>query len=164
MMSAGQAEISKLKTNMDETAKVVQELRSELHRKKSSQCVQDSKAEKLSGTQTQQVLNNSRNRNGDFNFNQVVGFPQPDEGGCDSVLTEERDQEVMDMDHLEAELESELQKLHWSAVEAIDNEDTSLNLLEVSFQTISVSFLYFYCLHISNCYLTYISILFLCTL
>ncbi|KAL5809452.1 hypothetical protein ACOSQ3_030143 [Xanthoceras sorbifolium] len=133
MMSAGKSEISKLSTAMDETAKVVHELKSELHRRKSSYSLQDfssGNAEKLSGKQTQQVLIKSRNGNGDLNDNKVFGFPQVDEGEYESsVLTEERDPEVLELDQLEAELESELQKLPCYTT---GHEDMTLKLHESS--------------------------------
>ncbi|KAK4833533.1 hypothetical protein QYF36_006801 [Acer negundo] len=136
MMSAGKAEISKLNTTMDETAKVVQELKSELRKRKSSHSLQDftsANTEKISGKETEQVLIKSRNGNGDFIDNKVFGFPRVDDGEYESsVLTEEQDPEVREMDQLEAEFESELQKLPWYTAEALGHEDMKPNLDESS--------------------------------
>lgn len=90
MMSAGKAEIGRLNTAMEETAKVVKELKVELDRRKSSHCLQNSISAKA----------NSRGH--------VMDFQERDDS---SVLTEERDRELIEMDQLEAELELELQKL-----------------------------------------------------
>lgn len=94
MMSAGKAEIGRLNTAMEETAKVVKELKVELDRRKSSHCLQNSISAKA----------NSRDH--------VMDFQERDDGEhASSVLTEERDRELIEMDQLEAELELELQKL-----------------------------------------------------
>ncbi|TXG58534.1 hypothetical protein EZV62_016363 [Acer yangbiense] len=134
MMSAGKAEISKLNTTMDETAKVVQELKSELRKRKSSHRLQDftsANTEKISSKETRQVLIKSRVGNGDFIDNKVFGFPRVDDGEYESsVLTEEQDPEVQEMDQLEAELESELQKLPWYTTETLGHEDVKPNLDE----------------------------------
>lgn len=141
MMSAGKVEISKLNTTMDETAKVVQELKSELHRRKSSRSVlvhtsaneETENLEKISSNKTQPVLFKSRSGNQDLNDQKVLGLPLIDDGECtSSVLTEEQDTEVLEMDKLEAELESELQKLPWYTTESSYHEDMKLNLHEVS--------------------------------
>lgn len=141
MMSASKVEISKLNTTMDETAKVVQELKSELHRRKSSCSVlvhtsaneETENLEKISSNKTQPVLFKSRSGNRDLNDQKVLGLPLIDDGECtSSVLTEERDTEVLEMNKLEAELESELQKLPWYTTESSYHEDMKLNLHEVS--------------------------------
>lgn len=141
MMSASKVEISKLNTTMDETAKVVQELKSELHRRKSSRSVlvhtsaneETENLEKISSNKTQPVLFKSRSGNRDLNDQKVLGLPLIDDGECtSSVLTEERDTEVLEMNKLEAELESELQKLPWYTTESSYHEDMKLNLHEVS--------------------------------
>ncbi|XP_006480646.1 protein POLAR-like 1 isoform X2 [Citrus sinensis] len=141
MISASKAEISKLNTTMDETAKVVQELKSELHRRKSSCSVlvhtsaneETENLEKITSNKTQQVLFKSRSGNRDLSDQKVLGLPLIDDSECtSSVLTEERDAEVLEMDKLEAELESELQKLPWYSTESSYHEDMKLNLHEVS--------------------------------
>lgn len=141
MMSASKVEISKLNTTMDETAKVVQELKSELHRRKSSRSVlvhtsaneETENLEKITSNKTQQVLFKSRSGNRDLSDQKVLGLPLIDDGECtSSVLTEERDTEVLEMNKLEAELESELQKLPWYTTESSYHEDMKLNLHEVS--------------------------------
>uniref|UniRef100_A0A2N9FCR2 Uncharacterized protein n=1 Tax=Fagus sylvatica TaxID=28930 RepID=A0A2N9FCR2_FAGSY len=98
MMSAGKTEISKLNLAVDETAKVVQELKTELHKRKSSHHVH------ISGSAGKVDAN--------------------------SVLTEEPEPSVLEMDELEAELESELQKLPWCITEASQQEEMRQNLGE----------------------------------
>ncbi|KAH7867204.1 hypothetical protein Vadar_030401 [Vaccinium darrowii] len=124
MMSTGKAEIGRLNTAMDETAKVVQELKTELHKRKSSRGLQFSssttetpaKLDLVSGRNTNPVIQSS-SENGD-NV-QDSGFLLTKGGGsASSVLTEEPQQEVVELDRLEAELESELQKLPWCSAEA----------------------------------------------
>lgn len=133
MMTAGKAEINKLNTTMDETAKIVQELKSELHKRKASQNQQVSGFESEANTQyqtpsckrTQTELQKSSAENSEPNYMRASSFHISDDGECpSSVLTEEQEPEpeVMDMDQLEAELESELQKLPWSSTEAPHQE------------------------------------------
>ncbi|XP_062003518.1 protein POLAR-like 1 isoform X1 [Rosa rugosa] len=133
MMTAGKAEINKLNTTMDETAKVVQELKSELNKRKASQSQQVSCSESEANTQvqspsckrTQTELKKSSAENSEPNYMRASSFHIFDDGECpSSVLTEEQEPEpeVMDMDQLEAELESELQKLPWCSTEAPHQE------------------------------------------
>ena len=118
MISAGKAEINKLNSAMNETTKVIQELKTELCTRKPSCNVQASNSanevatssKKFSGKNTQLLLDNYR----DHNEIKVCSLPVIDDGEyASSVLTEEPElePEVVDMDQLEAELESELQKL-----------------------------------------------------
>ncbi|XVE96743.1 hypothetical protein REPUB_Repub02eG0249000 [Reevesia pubescens] len=125
MMSAGKAEINKLNSAMDETAKVVQELKTELCKRKSSGNLQASNSanevatssKKFSGKNSQLLLNKSGTGNRDHNEIKVCSLPVIDDGEyASSVLTEEP--EVVEMDQLEAELESELQKLSETEVSA----------------------------------------------
>ncbi|EOY07780.1 Retinitis pigmentosa 1-like 1 protein, putative [Theobroma cacao] len=122
MMSAGKAEINKLNSTMDETAKVVQDLKTELCKRKSSCNVRASNSanevttgsKKFSGKNTQLLLDKSGTVNRDDNEIKVCSLPVIDDGEyASSVLTEEPEPEpeVGEMDQLEAELESELQKL-----------------------------------------------------
>ncbi|KAI5664580.1 hypothetical protein M9H77_23903 [Catharanthus roseus] len=83
MMSAVKAEISKLNNAMDETCKIVQELKAELSRRKTTCSCQCST----------------------------------------SVVTEKQQPEAFEMDQLEAELETELQKLPWYTMECWGFED-----------------------------------------
>ncbi|XP_024186840.1 protein POLAR-like 1 isoform X2 [Rosa chinensis] len=133
MMTAGKAEINKLNTTMDETAKVVQELKSELNKRKASQSQQVSCSESEANTQvqspsckcTQTELKKSSAENSEPNYMRASSFHIFDDGECpSSVLTEDQEPEpeVMDMDQLEAELESELQKLPWCSTEAPHQE------------------------------------------
>ncbi|XP_021289948.1 uncharacterized protein LOC110420883 [Herrania umbratica] len=129
MMSAGKAEINRLNSTMDETAKVVQELKTELCKRKSSCNVQASNSanevatgsKKSSGKNTQVLLDKSGTGNRDHNEIKVCSVPVIDDGEyASSVLTEEPEPEVEvgEMDQLEAELESELQKLSETEVSA----------------------------------------------
>ncbi|CAK7342976.1 unnamed protein product [Dovyalis caffra] len=128
VMSAGKAEIFKLSTAMDETSKVVQELRTELNKRKSTQVATSSKN---SGTEQMQLMVN-RTIMGcrDPNDMKICGLPMVDDVEYpSSVLTEEPEpvSAVLEMDQLEAELESELQKLPWSSTETSGHEVTRLN-------------------------------------
>ncbi|XP_031396518.1 uncharacterized protein LOC116207624 [Punica granatum] len=122
MMSTGKAEISRLNTAMDETAKVVKELKTELHRRRSSQNTQYLSSAKGSYGSSRrpagkhsQLANKLRTENTEPNDTQMFPLPAVDDGEyASSVLTEEPEQEVMEMNQLEAELESELEKLPWS--------------------------------------------------
>lgn len=137
MMSAGKVEISKLNTAMDETAKVVQELKTELCKRKSSQHLHssgsasefDAKSKKNSRKQTPTTKFGAGNR--DPNDIKVYGLPVIDDGECtSSVLTEEPEPRLLEIDQLEAELESELQKLPWSITEASHQDEVRENLGE----------------------------------
>ncbi|KAJ7976993.1 POLAR LOCALIZATION DURING ASYMMETRIC DIVISION AND protein [Quillaja saponaria] len=139
MMSTGKAEISKLNKAINETAAVVQELKSELSRRKSShnQKIFSSvynvniSSGVVSVKNTESMLNNCNTRVIDSN-KKVTSLPGSDDGGCgSSVLTEEPDWQALEMDRLEAELESELQKLPWCSMEAPCNEEMRLNLHEI---------------------------------
>lgn len=121
MMSAGKAEISKLSTAMDETSKVVQELRTELYKRKSPPGAASSKD--ISNKNNQLAL--YRSGTGDTEPKDIKGsgIPLIDDVECpSSVLTEEPEPQVLEMDQLEAELASELQKLPWSNIEASGHE------------------------------------------
>ncbi|CAN6576518.1 unnamed protein product [Malus baccata var. baccata] len=120
--SCSKAEINKLNTAMDETARFVQELQSELHKRKSPHSA--SFSNKLS----QPELNNPSTEDRGAIHMQMSSFTVSEDAGCaSSVLTEEQDphSEVMDMDQLEAELESELQKLPWCAMDTPRHEGLS---------------------------------------
>ncbi|KAM1409034.1 hypothetical protein ACFX2I_009478 [Malus domestica] len=132
-MSAGKAEINKLNTAMDETARFVQVLQSELHKRKSPHTLQVSGSANEANTNhritsnklSQPELNNPSTENRGAIHMQMSSFTVSEDAGCaSSVLTEEQDphSEVMDMDQLEAELESELQKLPWCATDTPRHE------------------------------------------
>lgn len=122
MMSAGRAEIDKFNSSMDETAKVVQELKTTLCKRKlscnlhASSSASDvaTSSKKFSGKNSQLLLGKSGTGNRDHNETEVCILPVIDDGEyASSVLTEEPEPEleVVEMDQLEAELELELQKL-----------------------------------------------------
>lgn len=138
MMSTGNAEIGRLNTAMDETAKVVEELKTELHKRKSSRGLQfssstntNAKLDVIGGRNTN-LVSDSSTENGDNIHNS--GFLFTEEGGsATSVLTDEPRQEVVEMDRLEAELESELQKLPWCSTEASGADGRISDICEVSY-------------------------------
>ena len=117
MMSAGKAEIRKLNASMDETVKVVQELKTELSKRKSSCNLQvsseaDTSPKKIRGKHTQQVVAKSSTGNQDPNDKNISSLPLIEDGKyASSVLTKEPPPEVLRMDQLEAEVKFELQKL-----------------------------------------------------
>lgn len=124
MMSAGKSEINRLNTTMDETAKAVEELKAELSRKKVAHNLRASKTkgdmdEKNDRECRIRAIAESSNEN--RNIYRALDLQVAEEGECaSSVVTEEPQPEVMEMDQLEAELESELQKLPWCAAEDTD--------------------------------------------
>ncbi|GMJ03021.1 hypothetical protein like AT3G09730 [Hibiscus trionum] len=131
MMSVGRAEIDKLNSTMDETARVVQELKTKLCKRKSFCNLQASNSanevaagsKSFSGKNSQLLLEKSRTGNRDHNELKVCTLTVPviDDGEyASSVLTEEPEpeSEVAEMDQLEAELELELQKLSETDVSA----------------------------------------------
>lgn len=114
MMSVGKAEISKLNLAVDETAKVVQELKAELHKRRLSRSSVDLdsanvpaiSSKKVSGHNSEFVIiNKLRTQNSDLAID--------DGENASSVLTEEPEggAEDLEMSQLEAELEAELLKL-----------------------------------------------------
>ncbi|XP_065857446.1 uncharacterized protein [Euphorbia lathyris] len=119
MMSAGKAEISKLSTTMDETSKVVQELKTELYKRKSSQM--DSGSKKLIKNDQPLLYKDTK----------VSGISVTDDVECpSSVLTDEPEPPLLEMDQLEAELATELQKLPWSDTNTFGHERIEANMAE----------------------------------
>ncbi|XP_030925197.1 uncharacterized protein LOC115952246 [Quercus lobata] len=130
MMSAGKTEISKLNMAVDETAKVVQELKTELYKRKSSHHLHipaskaDAKSRKNNSKHTQLALNKFNTQNVDPKNFKISGVSVIDDGEyASSVLTEEPEPRLLEMDELEAEFESELQKLPWCIMEASQQEE-----------------------------------------
>ncbi|KAL8036173.1 hypothetical protein ABFX02_12G142200 [Erythranthe guttata] len=95
VVSAGKAEISKLNCAMDETAKIVQELKSEISTRKNEH------------TSSIALNESGKNKKHIKRCYSDPLSPNP---------------EVMEMDQLEAELESELQKLPWCATASSGSE------------------------------------------
>ncbi|CAE5966688.1 unnamed protein product [Arabidopsis arenosa] len=111
MMSAEKSEISKLHAATEETAKVIQELKDELSRIKSLQsfkfrgCAAATTSSEKSG---QLDLKRS-----EMASRESLDIKSGNDGEyASSVLTEEPEQEAVEMEQLEMELESELQKLN----------------------------------------------------
>lgn len=135
MMSAGKSEISKLNRTMDETAKVVQELKSELHRRKSSH------RRKISDSvdQNEVMLKKASSEVRDTDTGVSILPAACDDGECgSSALTEESGQPIPEMEQLEAELELELQKLPGCTLDSPSIEEMRPELHEVSFLDILV--------------------------
>ena len=136
MMSVGKAEIRKLNASMDETVKVVQELKSELSKRKSSCNLQvsseaNTSPKKIRGKHTQQVVAKSSTGNQDPNDTNISSLPLIEDGKyASSVLTEEPPPEMLEMDQLEAEPEFELQKLASCATDAPGYEEIRPDLGE----------------------------------
>lgn len=131
MMSAGKAEISKLSNAMDETAKTVKELRTELYKRRSAKVAAISKD--LSSNNELEFYRAGTGHNNDPKAIKVSGIPMIDDVECPSSgLTEEPEPQLLEMDQLEAELASELQKLLWSYPEASGHEGVEPNMDKVS--------------------------------
>lgn len=151
MMSAGKAEFNRLNTAVSETTKVVQELKLEIHERKSSRdlrvlgCVNDASfyheydttickdsQHNLSESIATKIGSNENKSSSPLLINDVEC--------ASSVLTEEPAPGMQEMDQLEAELEFELQKLPWCAMEVSTQEDIR-DLREVSLLALSYDFL-----------------------
>ena len=145
MMSAGKAEFSRLNTAMSATAKVVQELKLEIHKRKSSQdlqvsgCVNDAGFYHDTTTHKDSHHNLNESTANKIGSNEIKSFSPlliNDVECASSVLTDEPAPGMQEMDQLEAELEFELQKLPWCAME-VSNQEDSRDLLEVSLLALS---------------------------
>ena len=108
MMSTRKAEISKLSSAMDETSKVIQELRTKLYKRKSAH-IATTNSEDISCKHNQWMLSSSESKDIGPKDIKVSGDPMIDDVEfLSSVLTEEPDPQVLEMDQLEAELAFEL--------------------------------------------------------
>lgn len=124
MMQAGTAEIFKLNSAMDETVKTVQELKAEISRRRNAQNVNVSVAANEAKTNETLVERDYNNpvftrigaKNKEKNVTSFSGEY------ASSILSDNQQPEVLEMHQLEAELESELQKLPWCAMEASSSE------------------------------------------
>lgn len=116
MMSTEKSEISKLHAATEETAKIIQELKDELSRIKTLQGFKirgrAASSEKFSGKSGQIDLSRSEMASRESLDNKSGN----DGEYASSVLTEEPGQEAVEMEQLEMELESELQKLNLAEV------------------------------------------------
>ncbi|VVA97031.1 unnamed protein product [Arabis nemorensis] len=139
MMSAEKSEITKLHAATEETAKVIQELKDELSRIKTLQGFKirgrAASSEKSSGKSVQidlsrsemasrESLDNKSGNNGEY---------------ASSVLTEEPEQEAVEMEQLEMELESELQKLNLAETSEVMKECKDLVNVSESYQCGGIS-------------------------
>ncbi|KAH6825691.1 hypothetical protein C2S53_002315 [Perilla frutescens var. hirtella] len=126
MMSAGTAEISRLNSAMDETVKTVQELKAEISRKKNLHKEAENEAEINKKFAERRSYNDPlftrvRAKSKD-NIKAFCPTMTEEEGYASSILTDNQQPEVLEMHQLEAELESELQKLPWCAMEGSSSE------------------------------------------
>uniref|UniRef100_A0A199U9S8 Uncharacterized protein n=1 Tax=Manihot esculenta TaxID=3983 RepID=A0A199U9S8_MANES len=95
---------------MDETAKTVKELRTELYKRKSAKVAAISKD--LSSNNELEFYKAGTGHNNDSKVIKASGIPMIDDVECPSSgLIEEPEPQLLEMDQLEAELASELQKL-----------------------------------------------------
>ncbi|KAL1193903.1 hypothetical protein V5N11_032024 [Cardamine amara subsp. amara] len=135
MMSAEKSEISKLHAATDETVKVIKELKDELSRIKSLQGFKIGGSEKSSGKSGQVDLNTS-----EMASRESVDIKLGNDGEyASSVLTEEPEQETVEMEQLEMELESELQKLNLTETSEVMEECKDLVNGSVSYQCGGIS-------------------------
>ncbi|OVA18125.1 hypothetical protein BVC80_1835g538 [Macleaya cordata] len=120
MVSAGKAEMNKMNDAIEETTKVINNLKSELHKRKLSRNVQnmgcknriDRCPEETVGENKKRPLTKSCIEGASLDDTQVFGLSTTDDGDCaSSILTEESELEVLEIDQLEAELASELLKI-----------------------------------------------------
>ncbi|KAG9155450.1 hypothetical protein Leryth_009892 [Lithospermum erythrorhizon] len=124
MMSAGKVEVNRLNSAMDETAKAVQELKAELLRRKTLLNMHSSSSEAEGGCSA----NNSReqliNSVSNTDPKNVQSFDPYDKFGdaCMSDNLMQEQPEVMDMNQLEAEFVSELEKLPYCTTEGSGSE------------------------------------------
>ncbi|KAK9158259.1 hypothetical protein Scep_004833 [Stephania cephalantha] len=126
MISAGKAEINKLNASIDETKELMNELKQKFHNAKLSSDLQDSTRENQGAQNTMSKNKHLEiitldaeedNRAHDNILRNLIS----DDGECaSSVLTEESDSQFLEIDLLEAELESELQK-----ISCFQSEETS---------------------------------------
>lgn len=139
-MMAGKAEISELNKTMNETAKAIEELKSQLNKRKSlcAHQILDSVGNvgmescKMNGMN--QIMVNKTNSELSDTAIKIRSLPMNDEGECgSSALTEEPDQRVQELDQLEAELEFEIQKLPGYTIDTNCHEEKRPKLDEVNF-------------------------------
>ncbi|KAG7581147.1 hypothetical protein ISN44_As08g008750 [Arabidopsis suecica] len=110
MMSAEKSEISKLHAATEETTKVIQELKDELSRIKSLQSFKFRACAATTSSEKSGQLDLKRSEMASRESLDIKSGN--DEEYASSVLTEEPEQEAVEMEQLEMELESELQKLN----------------------------------------------------
>ncbi|VFQ84186.1 unnamed protein product [Cuscuta campestris] len=108
MMSAQRGEINELNIAMAETSRAVEELKDQISQRRTSKpglgtIISEDETSKL-------VKSCAENHGGD---KRIFAFPVSEEGEyASSVLTDEMHPDAMEMNLLQAELQSELQKLH----------------------------------------------------
>lgn len=124
MMSAGKGEINRLNSAMDETAKAVQELKAELLRRKTSLNMHSSSSEAeavYNANNSRGILFNSALNTELYNVQSFDPY-EKFEDVCmrDNLMEEQPD--VLEMDQLEVDFVSELEKLPYSATEGSGSE------------------------------------------
>ncbi|XP_010464630.1 PREDICTED: protein POLAR LOCALIZATION DURING ASYMMETRIC DIVISION AND REDISTRIBUTION-like isoform X2 [Camelina sativa] len=133
MMSAEKSEISKLHTATEETTKAIQELKDELSRIKSSQDF------KFRGCAASSQKSSEKSRSEMVSRESLDIKSGNDVEYASSVLTEEPEQETVEMEQLEMELESELQKLNLAETSEVMEECKDLMNRSESYQCGGIS-------------------------
>ncbi|KAK7345593.1 hypothetical protein VNO77_16199 [Canavalia gladiata] len=133
MMSAGKAEINKLNKTMDETVKLLQELKSEHNRRKLSCAPQNfDSVGNCKANDRHEVMLNKTNSELRHTGVKIWSPGVNDSGECgSSALTEEPEPQGYEMDQLEAELELELQKLSGCTIDSTCHEEIKPKLDEL---------------------------------
>lgn len=117
MMSAEKRDISKLNAATEETVKAIEELKDELSRIKSLQGFKFPGCSEKSSSRKPGQVDLSRS---EMASRESLDVKSGNDGEyASSVLTEEPEQEAVEMEQLEIELESELQKLNLAEVSAL---------------------------------------------
>ncbi|KAK7285085.1 hypothetical protein RJT34_19843 [Clitoria ternatea] len=141
-MMAGKAEMKELAKNVDKIAKVVEELKCEINRRKPSCANQNLDYVGKFGMESCQMSGRDealimpKKTKSELRYPDVKFWSRPlnCNGECgSSVLTDESDPLVFEMDKLEAELEFELQKLPGPNIDTNCNEEIRPMLDEVKF-------------------------------
>ncbi|KAK8473581.1 hypothetical protein PHAVU_001G175350 [Phaseolus vulgaris] len=137
----GRAEVSELTKTMNTTAKIVEELKSEIIIKKSplaqqvfdyvDNIIRGLECSNMSDKDEEIMLKKTNSELGDTD-SKFWCLPLIDNGECESsALTEDLDSQVLDMGQLEAELEFELQNLPGDCPDTICHEETRSKLYEI---------------------------------
>ncbi|KAK9124325.1 hypothetical protein Sjap_013927 [Stephania japonica] len=137
MISAGKAEINKLNASIDETKELMKELKQKFYNEKLSNDLQDSTRENqdaqntVSKNKQPEIITSDAKEVNHANSNILRNRTSDDGEYASSVLTEESDSQLLEIDLLEAELESELQKIAcFQSEETSDLRGEKSNLAE----------------------------------
>ncbi|CAN6470855.1 unnamed protein product [Victoria cruziana] len=154
MASVGKHEMDKLSVALDETGKLIHELKAELHTRKSMRNSQPSSGKcvvlpckkevfgcaaipcKEEDLLTETHMMREEFREKEKCLGPVSASTPAQDGGCDcdcasSILTEESPQRILEMRELEAELESELEKISRSLAHEISQPGKGISKLNL---------------------------------